>query len=136
MATCVPYACLAKLEPNEQPLNVALRANQAITARALFLPRARLANQAFLPPKKKPEHVHLVELVLTPHQSALPLVPFVLQVRIKMQVAAPNANCVLVAKHWSQPQRRTTTMHYPIAKIVRFFITVPLKAMPKHVTCV
>ena len=110
----------------EAPLSAALRANQAITARTLFRPLARLANQASLPPKKKPEHVHLAKLEHTPHQSALPLAPFVLKVRIKMKVAAPNANCVLVAKHWSQPQRRTTTMHYPIAKIVGFFNTVPL----------
>jgi hypothetical protein len=120
----------------EAPLSAALRANQAITARALFRPLARLANQASLPPKKKPEHVHLAKLEHTPHQSALPLAPFVLQVRIKMQVAVPTANCVLVAKHWSQPQRRTTTMHYPIAKIVGFFNSILLKAMPKHVTCV
>jgi hypothetical protein len=111
-----------------------LCANQAITARTLVCPLARLANQASLPPKKKPEHVHLAELEHTPHQTALPLALFVLRVRIKMQVAVPNANCVLVAKHWSQPQRRTTTMHYPIVKIVGFFNTVPLKAMPNHVT--
>ena len=82
----------------EAPLSAALRANQAITARALFLPLARLANQAFLP-KKKLEHVHLAELEHTPHQPALPLAPFVLQVRIKMQVAVPNANCAQVAKN-------------------------------------
>jgi hypothetical protein len=110
----------------EAPLSAALRANQAITARALFLPRARLANQASLPPKKKPEHVHLAELEHTPHQMQMLNAPFVLQVRIKMKITVPNANCVLVAKHWSQPQRRTTTMHYPIAKIVGFFNTVPL----------
>jgi hypothetical protein len=118
----------------EAPLSAALRANQAITARTIFRPLARLANQASLPQKKKPKHVHLAELEHTPHQTALPLAPFVLQVRIKMKITVPNANCVLVAKHWSQPQRRTTTMHYPIAKIVGFFNTVPLKAMPIHVT--
>ena len=83
----------------EAPLSAALRANQAITARALFLPRARLANQASLPPKKKPKHVHLVELEHTPHQSALPLAPFVLQVLIKTKEAVPNANCAQVAKN-------------------------------------
>ena len=83
----------------EAPLSAALRANQAFTARTMFRPLARLANQASLPPKKKPEHVHLAKLEHTPHQTALPLAPFVLQVRIKMQVAVPNANCAQVAKN-------------------------------------
>ena len=89
------------MEPNEQTLNVAWLASQAVTAPAPlcpFCPLAMLANQAFLP-KKKPKNVHLAELEHTPHQSALPLAPFVLQVRIKMQVAVPNANCAQVAKN-------------------------------------
>ena len=66
---CVPHACLAESEPNEQTLNVAWLASQAVTAPAPlcpFRPLAMLANQAFLP-EKKLEHVHLAELEHTPH---------------------------------------------------------------------
>ena len=99
VATCVPHVCLAESGPNEQTMSVAWLASQAVTATARIRPLAMLANPAFSPPKKKPEHVDLAELEHTPQKMAPPHAPFVLQGPIKMQVAVPNANCAQLAKH-------------------------------------
>jgi hypothetical protein len=92
--------------------------------------------EPMLLPMKQFTVTHAVLVHITMKLLQPPNAKFVQLDNIKTTLAAPRANFAQLAKHWSRLKRRNTTMHSPIAKIVGFFNSILLKAMPKHVTCV